>query len=77
MTTGITALYRQISAGAYTLTAEQGLRMRIDGFTIDDVAVRPSRLQLPALLAIDAAGGNRCPTPAQARDMIEKVGQAL
>ena len=33
--------------------------MRIDEMTIDDVGIRPSRLQLPALLAIDAAGRDR------------------
>ena len=31
--------------------------MRIDGMTIDDVGVRPSRLQLPALLAMIQAAG--------------------
>ena len=51
----------------------QGLRMRIDGMTIDDVGVRPSRLQLPALLAMMPPAGAAPPTPAQAREMIEKV----
>lgn len=66
-------VYRQISAGAYTLTSEQGLRMRIDGLTIDDVGVRPSRLQLPALLAMMPPAGSAAPTPAQTRDMMEKA----
>jgi len=53
-------VYRQITAGAYTVTSGQGPAMRIDGMTIDDVGVMPSRLQLPALLA-------RCRPPAPAR----------
>jgi hypothetical protein len=66
-------LYRQISAGPYTITSELGINMRIDGFTVDDVAVRPSRMQLPALLAMIPPAGTASPTPAQARDMIEKA----
>jgi hypothetical protein len=68
-------LYRQISTGAYTLASDQGLRMRIDGLTIDDVAARPSRLQFQALLAMMPQAGSVAPTPAQAlaRDMMEKA----
>jgi hypothetical protein len=65
--------YRQISAGPYILTSGQGMRMRIDGMTIDDVGIKPSRLQLPALLAMMPPAGAAPPTPAQARDMMEKV----
>jgi hypothetical protein len=36
--------------GAYTITAAQGVRMRIDHMIIDeDVSVRPSRLQIGSL----------------------------
>ena len=64
--------YRQFSAGSYVLTSGQGMRMRIDGLTGDDVGLRPSRIKLAALLAaIPPAGAS--PTPAQAQDMIEKV----
>ena len=52
-------VYRQISTGPYTITAAPEVRMRIDGFTIDDVAMRPSRLQLPALLAVMPPSGDR------------------
>jgi len=48
--------------------------MRIDGFTIDDIGVRPSRLQLPALLAAIPPGTAQ-PTPAQARELIERVAK--
>jgi hypothetical protein len=67
--------YRQISAGPYILTSRQGLNMRIDGMTIDDVALRPSRLQLPALLAMIPPAGAAPPTPAQASDMMEKAAK--
>jgi len=67
--------YRQISSGPYILTSGHGLNMRIDGITIDDVGLRPSRLQLPALLAMMPPAGATAPTPAQARDMIEKAAR--
>ena len=66
-------VYRQISAGPYTITFGLGLRVRIDGFTIDDAAARPSRMQLPALLAMLPPAGAAPPTPAQARDIIERA----
>ena len=65
--------YRQISAGPYVVTSDQGLNMRIDGMTIDDLGLRPSRLQLPALLAMIPPVGAAPPTPAQAREMLEKA----
>ena len=56
-------VYGKTTAGPYTVTSAQGLRMRIDEMTIDDVGVRPSRLQLPALLAMIQAAGAAPPTP--------------
>src|SRR5437764_7358596 len=66
-------LYGKTSAGPYTVTSALGLRMRIDQMTIDGVGARPSRLQLPALLAIMQAAGATSPTPAQTREMIGKM----
>jgi hypothetical protein len=66
-------VYRQITTGAYTIKLDPLLNMRIDGFTVDDVAMRPSRLQLPALMAMTPPPGGRPPTPAQAREMLEKM----
>jgi hypothetical protein len=66
--------YGQTTAGAYTITDAQGVRMRIDGMTIDDVSVRPSRLQLPAMLALMQPAGTT-PTPAQTREMMEKMAK--
>ncbi|HTB04245.1 MAG TPA: hypothetical protein VK804_27575 [Bradyrhizobium sp.] len=65
--------YRQITVGPYVITGAQGLNMRIDGMTIDDVGFKPSRMQIPALLAMLPQAGAAPPTPAQAREMIEKI----
>jgi hypothetical protein len=67
--------YRRISAGPYILTSGEGLNLRIDGMTIDDVGLKPSRLQLPALLAMMPPAGAAPPTSAQAREMTEKVAR--
>jgi hypothetical protein len=67
-------IYRQASAGPYTITAEHGVRMRIDALAVDDIGARPSRLQLPALLAMLPPPGS-APTPAQTRDMLEKAAK--
>jgi hypothetical protein len=66
-------LYGKTSAGPYTVTSALGLRMRIDQMTIDGVGARPSRLQLPTLLAMIQAAGAKSPTPAQTREMIDKM----
>ena len=67
--------YRQMTAGAYTVSFQNGMKMRLDGITIDDVGMRPSRLQYPQLMAIiDAAPPpGTTPTPQQTRDLIAKV----
>jgi hypothetical protein len=67
------SFYGKTSAGPYTVTSALGLRMRIDQMTIDGVGARPSRLQLPALLAMIQAAGTTSPTPAQTREMIDKM----
>jgi hypothetical protein len=67
------SFYGKTSAGPYTVTSALGLRMRIDQMTIDGVAARPSRLQLPALVAMIQAAGATSPTPAQTRELIDKM----
>ena len=59
--------YGKTTGGAYTVTSTLGLRMRMDGMTVDDVGLRPSRLQLPALLAMIQAAGALRRRPAGAR----------
>ncbi len=67
--------YRQMTAGAYTASFEKGLRMRVDGVTIDDVGLRPSKLQFPDLMAIIEAAPppGTTPTPEQMRELLGKV----
>ncbi|QHO76440.1 hypothetical protein ACH79_31305 [Bradyrhizobium sp. CCBAU 051011] len=67
-------VYRQVTAGAYTITSGQGPAVRIDGLTADDIGARPSRLQLAALLATIPSGTAQ-PTPAQAREMMERMAR--
>jgi hypothetical protein len=65
-------MYGLTAAGPLTFKAEQGQALRIDRIRIDDVGVRPSRLQLPALFALIPPRGT-VPTPAQTRDIVEKM----
>jgi hypothetical protein len=65
--------YGKTTAGPYTVTSAQGVRMRVDAITVDEVALRPSRLQLPALLAMIQSAGTAQPSPAQARELVEKA----
>jgi hypothetical protein len=64
--------YRQMTAGPYVVTSTQGVNMRIDEMIVDEVGLKPSHLQVPALLAILPSPGTT-PTPAQARELLEKV----
>src|SRR6185437_5094399 len=72
MTTGITGSTAR-PRPAPTVSSDQGMQMRIEGMTIEDVAIRPSRLQIPALLAAIPVAGSPAPTPEQARALIEKI----
>ena len=65
--------YGKTTAGPYTVTSAQGLRMRIEAMTLDEVAMRPSRLQLPAMLAAIQAAGAAPPNSAQARELLDKM----
>lgn len=64
-----------ISAKADGVAAMPGLNMRIEGVTVDDVKINPSRMQLPALLAMIPPQGSAPPSPAQAREVLEKVAR--
>jgi hypothetical protein len=63
---------RQMTAGAYTVTPENRPSIQVEGLTVDEIGVWPSRLQLPALIALTLAPG-ASPTPAQRRDTLEKM----
>jgi len=67
--------YRQLTVGTYAASLQNGFKMRVDGATVDDVGLRPSRLQFPQLMAIVEAAPppGTTPTPEQTRDLIGKV----
>jgi hypothetical protein len=67
--------YRRITMGAYTGAFQKGVQVRMDDFTIDDIGLRPSKLQFPQLIAFIASAPppGVTPTPAQTRDVLEKM----
>ncbi|UPJ53767.1 hypothetical protein IVB30_22125 [Bradyrhizobium sp. 200] len=65
--------YGKTTAGPYTITSALGLRMRVEEMMLDEVGVRPSRLQFPALLTALQAAGTTPPSPTQARELMEKM----
>jgi hypothetical protein len=65
-------IYRRISVNSYVVTTAPGVRVLIDGITFDDIAIRPSKFRPAEIIALVPADGS-IPTPAQSRDMIEKV----
>ena len=67
-------VYRQMTAGTYTATASNGMRMRLEGMQADDIGVRPSRLQWPQLIAIiEQAPARGAASPDQLRGMLGKA----
>ncbi len=71
----VVRVYRQMTSGGYTAAFGTGMRMRIEGMSADDLGVRPAKVQFDSLMAIiDAAPPpGTTATPAQLRDMFEKV----
>ena len=66
--------YRQVNVGDYAVSLKNGARMRIDGITMDDVGVRPAKLQVTQLLGMMAAmSPGKPPSPAQARDLMQTM----
>jgi hypothetical protein len=66
--------YRQATMGAYTVRLQNGTRVRIDGMTVDDIGLRPSKLQFPQLMAIvESMSPGVTRTPPQARDIVQRL----
>lgn len=67
-------VHRRVSLDSYDIKSPPALHLTLGHIVADDFAVQPSRLQLPALIAaLPQAGAT--PSPAQARDMLEKVAR--
>lgn len=64
--------YRQVSTGPYEINAAQGFQMRMDGFKIENVGFRPSKMKLQALLAAMPQPGAP-PSPAQFRALTDTM----
>lgn len=70
---GYRRIYRQVSAGMYVLKSAQGMRVDIDGFVMEDIAVQPSKFRLADMFAALPQDRSAPPTPAQARELLEKL----
>jgi len=72
---GYQRVYRQISVGPYSLHLEDGSSISIDGFTAEDIGLKPSKLSMDDMLFLadvaTPAGG--IPTQAQMSMLIDKV----
>lgn len=66
-------IYRQVSAGPYALKSAQGMRVEIDSFSIEDIDVQPSKFRLAEMFAMLPQDQSAPPTPAQARELLEKI----
>ncbi|MDA9421754.1 hypothetical protein [Bradyrhizobium sp. CCBAU 53380] len=66
-------VYRQVSTGPYALKSAQGMRVDVDGFTMQDIAVQPSKFRLAEMLTALPQDQSTPPTPAQARELLEKL----
>ncbi|MGV7217616.1 hypothetical protein [Bradyrhizobium sp. UFLA05-112] len=65
--------YRRISVGPYVLTSTQGVRAQVDGIAIEDLGFQPSKFRPAEFLALLPNDPSSPPTPAQGREMMEKV----
>jgi hypothetical protein len=66
-------IYRQVSAGPYVLKSAQGMRVDIDGFVMEDIDVQPSKFRLAEMFAALPQDKSASPTPAQSRELLEKL----
>lgn len=66
-------IYRQVSAGPYALKSAQGMRVDIDSFSIEDIAVQPSKFRLAEMFAMLPQDKSAPPTPVQTRELLEKI----
>lgn len=66
-------VYGKVTTGPYEVNSELGIRMRMDGISIDEFGMRPARLRLPELIAAIPANLGAQLKPAQARELLDKV----
>jgi hypothetical protein len=64
--------YRRLTSGAYTANLGNKVRMRLDSLVVDDLGVRPSRLQIVEILALSNTLQTP-PSPKQLEQMMPKL----
>ena len=67
--------YRQMKTGAYTASAESGMKMRMEGMEANEIGIRPSRMQFSKMMAVidSMPPPGTTPTPQQTREMMDKA----
>jgi hypothetical protein len=67
--------YRQMKFGAYTASAGNGMKMRVDGMTVNEVGINPARAQYSKLMAVldSLPPPGTTATPQQSRDAMDKA----
>ena len=70
-------LYGRTTSGPYTLRFGNGGDMRIEGFTLDHVTVRPGKLHFAELMELSArlTPAGTPPSPEAARELMSKVAE--
>lgn len=66
-------IYRRLSANSYAVTTPPGVRVQIDGFAIDDIAIQPSKFRPAEIIALMPPDPSIPLTPTQSRDMIHQL----
>ena len=72
---GYQQIYRQATAGPFELRFARGAGFQVDGFTVDEIGVRPSKLSVFSFLAMadSTPPPGTPPTPAQMRTMMDQL----
>ncbi|MDA9439609.1 hypothetical protein XH98_10815 [Bradyrhizobium sp. CCBAU 51745] len=66
-------VYRQVTTGSYALTSTQGVRAQVGRIIVEDIGYQPSKFRPGELLALLPKDSSAPPTPAQSRELMEKI----
>lgn len=68
-------VYQHVSAGPYVVTSTQGAHAQVERIRADEIDLQPSRFRPAEILEFLAKERSIPPTPAQAREMLEKFAE--
>lgn len=68
-------MYQHVSAGPYVVTSTQGAHAQVERIRADEIDLQPSRFRPAEILEFLAKERSIPPTPAQAREMLEKFAE--